>query len=159
MPTAEQIIEALKLEPLGGEGGFFKQTWILPSQSGAPIGTAIIYLVTPDSFSSLHRLDADEVFHFYLGDACEQITINADGELTTTTLGPNVLEGEQIQSVVPKGSWQGTKLIPGGQWALLGTTMAPGFHLQGFELATVNDVNSMSIETATIATGYLAEGA
>jgi predicted cupin superfamily sugar epimerase len=31
------------------------------------------------------------------------------------------------QVVVPRGVWQGTRLRPGGRFALLGTTMAPGF--------------------------------
>jgi predicted cupin superfamily sugar epimerase len=31
------------------------------------------------------------------------------------------------QVVVPRGVWQGAALAPGGAWALLGTTVAPGF--------------------------------
>lgn len=159
MPTANEIILALNLEPLDGEGGYFRQTWILSSTSGAPQATAIVYLVTPESFSSLHRLDADEVFHFYLGDACEQIVIGTDDEMETRILGSDVIAGQHIQTIVPKGTWQGTKLMPGGKWALLGTTMTPGFHTAGFELATRDDLKSLSIETATIATEYLADGA
>lgn len=159
MPTADQIISALNLEPLDEEGGFFRQTWILPSSSGAPRGTAIMYLVTPHSFSALHRLDADEVFHFYLGDPCEQVVIDSDGELTTHILGSDVMAGQHVQTVVPRNTWQGTRLLPGGAWALLGTTMTPGFHQDGFELATMGDLASLPIEVASIAAGYLADGA
>jgi predicted cupin superfamily sugar epimerase len=34
---------------------------------------------------------------------------------------------------VPGGTWQGSRLAPGGKFALLGTTMAPGFDPQDFE--------------------------
>lgn len=159
MPTADQIITALNLQPLEGEGGFFRQTWIRPAEDGAPLGTAILYLVTPTEFSSLHRLDADEIFHFYLGDPCEQFVIGPDNQASTTVLGHDLLNGEQVQSVVPAASWQGTKLIEGGSWALVGTTMSPGFHLDGFELATSDDLADMPADVAAIATSYLADGA
>lgn len=159
MPTAEEIINALNLQPLEGEGGHFRRTWFLPSAGSAPQASAIIYLVTPESYSALHRLDADEIFHFYLGDPCEQVVINANGQVSTETLGPDILGGQRIQTVVPKGTWQGTKLVPGGSWALLGTTMTPGFHLDGFELATRDDVQSMTEQAASVATSYLADRA
>ena len=159
MVTAQEIIETLGLEPLAGEGGYFRQTWIADAENGRPAGTAIIYLVTPDSFSALHRLDAPEVFHFYKGDACEQIVIDPAGNLTTTVLGSDILVGEQVQSVVPADCWQGTKLVEGGEWALVGTTMAPGYLQSGFELATVADLRQFTIDIAATATSYLAEGA
>lgn len=159
MTTASDIIEALDLQPLPGEGGYYRQTWILPSADGRPDGTAIIYLVTPESFSALHRLDADEVFHFYLGDPCEQLTIDPDGNINVTVLGPNVLAGELVQAVVLRRYWQGTRLVEGGNWALVGTTMAPGYHQDGFELATSNDLKEFKPDVVAAATRYLADGA
>lgn len=159
MPTAEEIIDVLNLKPLEGEGGFFRRSWTLPSDSGPPRATAIFYLMTPDSFSALHRLYADEVFHFYLGDPCEQFVISEQGEVTSTILGHDLLAGQQVQSAVPKGLWQGTRLLEGGEWALLGTTMTPGFYEDGFQLATSGDLKSLSTEVAAMATGYLADGA
>jgi predicted cupin superfamily sugar epimerase len=37
--------------------------------------------------------------------------------------------------VAPRGTWQGSRLVPGGRVALLGTTMAPGFDPLDFETA------------------------
>lgn len=159
MPTAEEIIEALELQPLPGEGGYYRQTWIAPTEGERAGGTAILYLITPESFSALHRLDATEVFHFYMGDACEQIVIHPAGELTTTTLGTEILAGQQVQTVVPKHCWQGTKLKDGGSWALVGTTMAPGYSQAGFELASLADLRAFTIDIAAVATSYLADGA
>ena len=42
-------------------------------------------------------------------------------------LGQDILNGQQVQFAVPAGVWQGSRLVPGGKFALLGTTMAPGF--------------------------------
>ncbi len=159
MLTAKEIIARLNLQPLEGEGGFFRRSWTLPSESGPPRATAIFYLMTPDSFSALHRLYADEVFHLYMGDPCEQIVIDERGEVSTTYLGHDLLGGQQVQSVVPKGLWQGTRLLNGGEWALLGTTMTPGFYEGGFELATEDDLKHLPAGTASIATSYLAGGA
>lgn len=159
MPTAAEIIAAMNLQPLQDEGGYFRQTWILPSEDGAPQGTAILYLIQPDDFSTLHRLDADEIFHFYMGDACEQVIIHPDHSYEKRILGHDILQGHLVQSVVPSGTWQGTRLLPGGQWALVGTTMAPGFHRDGFELAAQSDLADMPAEVVAIATEYLADGA
>ncbi len=135
--TAADVIDALRLRPLEGEGGYFRQTWIKPGdRDDAPVGTSILYLVTPESFSALHRLVHDEIFHFYLGDPCETVMIGPDGSFSRSILGHDLAAGMHVQHVVPAGSWQGTRLVGGGAWALLGTTMAPGFHPSGFELAT-----------------------
>ncbi len=138
--TASDIVTLLNLKPLPIEGGFFRETWrsnISVAPGGLPLryttekslGTAIYYLLTsePDSFSALHRLPTDEIYHFYLGDAVEMLLLASDGTGRRVTLGQNLAAGEHVQLVVPAGTWQGSRLIPGGQFSLLGTTMSPGF--------------------------------
>lgn len=136
-PTAEQLIARLDLAPLPHEGGFFRQTYRSPQtlDSGRPLGTAILFLLTPDSFSALHRLITDEVWHFLDGDPIEHLALDdagAHGHLTT--LGHGLLEGELPQLVVHGGLWQGARLRPGGAWALCSCTMAPGWDEREFEL-------------------------
>jgi len=127
--TAARLIERLGLEPLPIEGGHFRQTW------RSPAGTAIYYLLTddPDSFSALHRLPTDEVYHFYLGDPVEMLMLHEAGRVENVTLGADVLSGQKVQHVVPSGVWQGSRLRDGGRFALLGTTMAPGFEPKSYE--------------------------
>ena len=138
--TPEQLIKMFKLEPLPIEGGLFFQSYLsaetisragLPDRFSRekPFGTAIIYLLTPepDSFSALHKLPTDEVYHFYLGDAVELLQLHADGSSERIILGQDLLGGQKVQHVVPREVWQGSHLLPGGQFALLGTTMAPGY--------------------------------
>lgn len=140
MLTPEELIKLFNLEPLPIEGGLFFQTYLSPEfippnglparyPSGKPFGTAIIYLLTDDadSFSALHKLPTDEIYHFYLGDAVEMLQLYPDGSSERIILGQDLLGGQKVQHVVPRDVWQGFHLLPGGQFALLGTTMAPGY--------------------------------
>ena len=145
MVNAEELIKKLGLKP-HKEGGFFVESWRAPERlaanalpprySGArSLSTAIYYLITPESFSRLHRLRSDELFHFYLGDPVEFLLISPKGKGTTTIVGPDVLSGHSLQLVVRRGTWQGARLLKGGRFALLGTTMAPGFEYDDYEEA------------------------
>lgn len=143
--TAEDLISYLKLEPLPVEGGYFKQTFCaeekiplsaLPARyrSDKPFSTAIYYLLTaePDCFSALHKLPTEEVYHFYLGDPVEMLLLFPEGGSERVILGRDVLGGQRVQFVAPRGVWQGSRLLPGGSFALLGTTMAPGFDVEDY---------------------------
>ena len=96
-------------------------------------GTAIYYLLTPETFSALHKLPGDEVFHFYLGDPVEVLQLYPGGSGEVTVLGHDIAAGMRPQHVVPGGVWQGSRLRPGGSYALLGTTMSPGFDYKDYE--------------------------
>src|SRR5215475_11147777 len=145
MLTAEEIRKLLKLQPHPAEGGYFVETYraqhllapeVLPP--GYPgqrsVSTAIYYLLTPESFSAMHRLRGDEIFHFYLGDSVELLQINANGSGEVFVLGQDIVAGMKLQHVVPGGAWQGSRLRAGGKYALLGTSVAPGFDYQDFEI-------------------------
>lgn len=128
MLTVDEIIKALNLQPLPVEGGMYRETYVAKNNSdGKPISTAIYYLLTGEAFSHMHRLPTDEVYHFYLGDGVELLELLPDGGVKTTVLGNDLTNGEQPQYVVPAGVWQGSRLVKGGSFALLGTTMAPGY--------------------------------
>jgi len=145
MIQAQDIIEKLNLKPLPQEGGFFHETY-RSSHMLAPasldhrypgprsVCTAIYYLITQETFSALHRITGDEIFHFYCGDPVEMFQMDSSGTLTLQTMGNRVMEGEIPQVIVPGGFWQGLRLKPGGSWALMGTTVAPGFEFEDFEV-------------------------
>ncbi|GAA4436983.1 cupin domain-containing protein [Actinokineospora soli] len=124
--TADEIATKLGLAPLPVEGGLYRRTWAGPVSQGRPAGSAILVLLTEgDGFSALHRLPVDEVWHRYLGDPVELLMLGADARVVE--LGPDVLDGQHVQLTVPAGTWMGARVRPGGKWALVGTTMAPGF--------------------------------
>ena len=144
MLTAQQVIERLGLVPHSVEGGYFRETYrarftlpagSLPRQYGGSrnASTAIYYLLTPDEFSALHRVESDEVFHFYAGDPVEMLQLRPDGNGSVVCIGNDLAAGLEPQLVVPGGTWQGCRLVPGGRWALLGCTVAPGFDYADFE--------------------------
>lgn len=140
--TADEIIRHLGLAPHPKEGGFFRETYRsaesqdeLPARYHGPrsVGTAIYYLLTPTTCSALHRLQSDEIFHFYLGDPVRMLQLGPDGKGRTLVLGPDILAGQHPQLIVPRGIWQGSCLEPGGAFALLGCTVAPGFEYADYE--------------------------
>lgn len=145
----EALIEQYNLQPLTFEGGLYVQTYCsaeeyagdrLPARYAGldhACGSAILMLFTadPDSFSALHRLATDEIYHFYLGDPIEITLLYPDGSFRSVTLGQDVLAGEMVQFVIPAGVWQGSRLKAGGRYALFGTTMAPAFQIEDFEAA------------------------
>lgn len=149
--SAEQVIDLLGLEPLPLEGGFYRETFRSPlvvPEAALPsdyygdrnASTAIYFLLTPEERSTLHILPTDEVFHFYSGDPVEMLRLYPDDAASVATLGDDLLAGERPQLVVPAGVWQGCRLAPGGQWALLGCTVAPGFDYRDFYVASPVDV-------------------
>jgi predicted cupin superfamily sugar epimerase len=143
MMTADELIATLHLRPLPLEGGYYRETYrsadLLPAgalprfTTPKAAGTAIYYLLTPHTFSALHRLPTDEVFHFYLGGPVQMLQLSPDGPSRLVTLGPDLKAGQFPQVVVPRGVWQGSFLLPGSPFALLGTTMAPGFDFADYE--------------------------
>ena len=148
MPTVEELIHLLHLKPLPLEGGWYRETHRSSLQLPANVlepryraarsaSTAIYYLLTPDTFSALHRLPTDEVFHFYLGDPVEMLQLGPTPEDggSLLTLGSDILAGQQVQTVVPAGVWQGSILRAGGSFALMGTSMTPGFDFADYEAA------------------------
>ena len=166
---ARELVERLGLQPHPLEGGFFRETYrsderlaesALPDRytKDRAVATAIYYLLTPDTFSAMHRLASDEVFHFYAGDPVEMLQLHPDGSHKIVLIGNDVGAGQQPQIVVPKGTWQGCRmgrsLGPrarsdahegldydecrtheglGYGYALLGTTVAPGFDPEDYE--------------------------
>jgi len=130
--TPSEIKTLLQLAPHPVEGGWFRQTYksaaaVETAAGTRAVGTAIYYLLEPGTFSEMHVLTSDEVFHFYLGDPVEMLQLHPDGRSALFTLGPDLSKGQHLQLTVPAGVWQGTRLLPGGKVALLGCTVTPGF--------------------------------
>lgn len=151
MITAEDVKRILGLQPHPREGGWYVRTYesdelLVPSAFAAGrypgprrTGTAIYYLLEPHTFSEMHRLRSDEVFHFYAGDPVEMLQLAADdngapkGPGSRIVIGKDLLAGERPQAVVGRSIWQGSRLVPGGRWALLGCSVSPGFEFEDYE--------------------------
>ena len=140
--TAEEIIERLGLEELDHEGGFFKriftsQASVCPGGVERPAGTSIVFLVTPEDFSALHRLKQVEFYTHIGGDILELNLLDpGSGTATQVLLGPiselNTVPFYEVSADL----WQGSRLGEGAEqnWALVSCTMSPGFEWSEFEL-------------------------
>ncbi|MDL2213971.1 cupin domain-containing protein [Clostridia bacterium OttesenSCG-928-O13] len=134
--SPQEIAKWLDLQPLSREGGMFRRTWQTAREvDGHPMGTAIYFMLGGRAYSHLHRLPTDEVYHFYMGDAVRLSLIAPDGTVTNITLGQDLAAGQVPQAVAPAGYWQGSRVVEGGQYALMGTTMCPGFDESDYEHA------------------------
>jgi uncharacterized protein len=138
--TADEIKKLLNLNPHPVEGGHFRRTYTSPTnldlpKGTRPLGTAIYYLLEAGSFSELHMLESDEIFHFYLGDPVEMLQLYPDGRSALYTLGRDLSAGENVQLLVPAGVWQGMRLIGDGATALVGCTVVPGFDFADYHNA------------------------
>ena len=139
--TVDQIIQSFDLKP-HPEGGYYRESYrsadsFPPAGGGArrSFSTCIYYLLVPGARSKFHRLASDEIFHFYLGDPVTWVLLSDSGELEIKVLGPSLDQAQTVQLVIPAGTWFGGFLNEGGNYALMGTTVAPGFDFQDFELA------------------------
>ncbi len=142
MITAQEVIDALHLEKHPSEGGYFYETYRSPEivssldRGQRSWSTAIYYLLSDETgvFSEMHRLALDEVFHFYLGDPVEMLHLYPDGRGERVILGTDLVTGMRPQVVVSGGVWQGCRVL-GGKYgfALMGTTVAPGFEYSDYE--------------------------
>ena len=128
------------------EGGAFREVYrselVIPRhslplffQGNRPAATHIYFLLCKGQFSAFHRIAADEAWHFYSGDALLVHEITHSGRLVTHRLGSDPENGEAFFTTVGAGSWFASVLADGGEYALVGCTVAPGFDFADFELA------------------------
>ncbi|MCA9840964.1 MAG: cupin domain-containing protein [Cyanobacteria bacterium HKST-UBA03] len=150
LPALADLIARYQMQP-HPEGGWFAETFrdpmvlpktALPDRFGGDrhASTAIVFLLPKGSCSHLHRIAADELWHFYLGDPIQIVTLADDGTVTETTLGIDILNNQLPQVRVSAGVWFGAYPSPMasvGQvgYTLVGCTVAPGFDFADFELA------------------------
>jgi predicted cupin superfamily sugar epimerase len=140
--TAADVKKILKLHPHPREGGWYVRTFeseerfVPQTHSGERfIATAIYYLLEPQTFSEMHQLRSDEIFHHYLGAPVEMLQLHADGTSSVHILGSDLLVGQVPQMLVRRNVWQGSRLLPGSgkdAFALLGCTVSPGFEFDDY---------------------------
>jgi len=126
----DDIIKTLDMQP-HPEGGWYKETWRNPSEPRS-LGTAIYFLLEAHQHSHWHKVDADEMWHWYAGSPME--LHQADGDINKVEiLGPELVKGQRPQLLVSAHVWQ--KSVPVDGWVLVGCTVCPGFVFDGFEMA------------------------
>jgi predicted cupin superfamily sugar epimerase len=144
MFDAKYWVEKLKMQS-HPEGGFFAETYrstetiddnSLPKRFSGDrnFSTGIYFLLESHHFSAFHRIQSDEMWHFYAGDAIKVYYIDKEGNMLIIKLGNNPENEEVFQAVVPAGVWFGSKPAVENSYSLVGCTVAPGFDFADFEM-------------------------
>lgn len=160
MKPAEYWIDHLGLLP-HPEGGFYKETYrsndvITPQglperySDNRAASTGIYFLLRSQDISHLHRIDSDEMWHFYAGSPLTVHMLNEAGEYSTYSIGSDPERGQAFQAVVPTGLWFGSTVDIPDSYALVGCTVAPGFEFSGFEMAKKSDMIAAFPEHASM---------
>ena len=144
MNTAKYWIEKLNLQQ-HPEGGYFKEVYrtgeIIPKHSlherytgDRDHSTSIYFLITSSEFSAFHIIKSDETWHFYTGSSVAIHKIDETGKYSAVKLGSNPENDEVFQYTIPHGTWFAAAVDEADSFALVGCTVAPGFHYDDFEL-------------------------
>jgi len=153
MPTAQYWIKKLNLQK-HPEGGYFSEVYRseeeikkehLPARySGSRnYSTSIYFLLTSDEFSAFHRIKSDETWHFYSGQSVTIHMINEKGNYSSVKLGTNPESEEVFQFTIPHSTWFAASVEETDSYALVGCTVAPGFHFDDFELGDREELLKM----------------
>ena len=153
MSRKQELINTLELTP-HPEGGYYKETY--RSEGGIPknalpddysgdrsYSTGIYFMLTADTFSAFHKINQDEMWHFYDGSPIELHMITADGEYSCVYIGRDIKNGEHLQHVVPGGVWFASRVKENAEYSLLGCTVSPGFDFADFILPNTTEMTAL----------------
>ncbi len=141
----KEIVRKLEMTP-HPEGGFYKETYrstgVIPKVVLGEVfsgeryySTAIYFLITSDNFSAFHKINQDEIWHYYKGSSLYVHVIDLKGKYSKYTVGANLDQDELPQLVVPAGCWFASSVKDINSYSLVGCTVSPGFDYDDFELA------------------------
>lgn len=144
--NVQELIDFYQLQP-HPEGGFYRQSYrshITIDQAALPaqfkgdrlISTAIYFLLPAGTFAAFHRIQSDELWHFYSGVPVHIHVIHPDGHYELLKLGPTFQDDQSYQLKVPSGVWFAAEPSSSIGFSFVGCTVSPGFDFADFELAT-----------------------
>jgi predicted cupin superfamily sugar epimerase len=156
---AEELVATLRLIP-HPEGGYYGELYrsdaeVQPTDGRGlrPALTSIYFLLSDAAMSRWHRVQSDEVWHFYEGAPLDlwMATPGAD-QVHRRRLGP--LDGSQRPVwTVPGGWWQAARST--GIYSLVGCTVGPGFDFRDFTLAGDQPAAAAALRSRDPALGEL----
>lgn len=141
---AKYYIDKLKLQK-HPEGGYYNEIYrsdeifkavVLPERyiGDRAFSTSIYFLLDGKDISAFHKLQSDEIWHFYDGCPVKVSIITPQRSLEERILGYNLDNKESLQTVINKHSWFGAELVDKSSFSLIGCTVSPGFDFQDFEM-------------------------
>jgi predicted cupin superfamily sugar epimerase len=142
--NADYWIEKLALEK-HIEGGYYKQIYHSEKQckeyNNRNLATCIFYLLSGNDYSAFHKINGDEIWHFFIGSSLTIYIINeASSELKIEKIGSNLDKQENLQLVIQEGNWLAAEVNDKSSFTLVGCTVIPGFDFKYFEMAKRNSL-------------------
>jgi predicted cupin superfamily sugar epimerase len=120
-----------------------------PFETGRPVGTALLFMVTPEAPVKLHRIRNDQLYHYYQGDPIEVLLLYESGTSELVVVGPNVVGGQLVQLFIPGGTFHNARVTGRRRWFLGGSTEWPGVDVAGdVELSDVEALAAKYPEAA-----------
>ncbi|WP_299216314.1 cupin domain-containing protein [uncultured Dokdonia sp.] len=162
MNTKETLIKSLDLQP-HPEGGYYKETYrsqgniaeecLSDAYNGSRShATGIYFLLTSDNFSAFHKINQDEMWHFYDGASILLHIILKEGVYSQHIIGRNILAGEVPQLVVKGGDWFAAEVIGVDTFSFVGCTVSPGFDFKDFVLPSRKELVALFPEHTDVIT-------
>lgn len=142
-PQIKNIIRQLNLNP-HPEGGYFretyrsKQTVNVAGEMMRSAGTGIYFLLKEGDISDWHRVQSDELWHFYRGDDLVLEVIDQNKKFRQLKLGGGFSDDTEFQHLVPQNCWQ--RAYSTGRYSLVGCMVSPGFEFEDFEMIDVDEL-------------------
>lgn len=143
--TVDEIIDQLHLSP-HPEGGYFREVYRADGEvnretgSSRSAGTGIYFLLPAAVCTNWHRVNSDELWHFYQGDALKLEIIDERGNFKQYKLHNNFSDESTFQALVPQNCWQRAYSL--GEYSLVGCTVSPGFEFDDFEMVESQELIS-----------------
>ncbi|WP_299671895.1 cupin domain-containing protein [uncultured Polaribacter sp.] len=127
------------------EGGYYKEVYrskgeILSEHlSDEFVGnrnycTSIYFLLTSDTFSAFHKINQDEIWHFYKGTSLKLHLISPEGKYSLVTIGDDFKNGDLFQFTVLAQYYFAAEVIKKNSFSFVGCTVSPGFDFRDFDL-------------------------
>ncbi|PWG05314.1 cupin domain-containing protein [Polaribacter aquimarinus] len=141
---ATEIINHFNLQE-HPEGGYFREVYrskgfILEEnlaeyfEGNRNYCTSIYFLLTSEKFSAFHKINQDEIWHFYKGSPLKIHLLSPEGEYTFVIIGDGFKKGEVFQFTVPAHYYFAAEVIKTTSYAFVGCTVSPGFDFRDFVL-------------------------
>jgi hypothetical protein len=138
------LIDKLNLLP-HPEGGYFSEVYkadefislnALPKRfrSSRVFSTSIYFLLVKNQISHFHKIQSDEIWHFYKGSSVTIHKIDENGNYSLQKLGNNFLNDELPQIVIKNNTWFAAEIDDKNYYSLVGCTVSPGFEFEDFKL-------------------------
>ena len=139
MLSLDELVKKFDFVPLVPEGGYVKEMHTGEVVNGRASYSTILYLMTPESYSNMHKLEDDEVWFYHDGPSVEMLLIYNDHS-EIRVLGKDYEHGECPQILVPAGVWQGAHMKHPGEYTLVSTSVVPAYDQKNFTLGSYDEL-------------------